>query len=204
MLRPPIADIAVADAATLVTDAPRPSHRPLRLGSTPHASSVCMVPSRSISERPSRSIVKLPSIRTSLRHCRSPFPGNGILRSRDSGVEKSNYTQPDRRIFRQAITSNGGRSAVARVAHLFCEQFTRARAVGSMSGWSCPFPLSQTQIGQLVGLSLPTVNRATQLLRKQNCAEVRGGELRILNWRRLSRQAGFDPLYLHADLGERS
>jgi hypothetical protein len=73
-----------------------------------------------------------------------------------------------------------------------------------MSGWSCPFPLSQTQIGQLVGLSLPTVHRATQLLRKQNRAEVRGGKLRILNWRRLGRQAGFDPLYLHADLGERS
>jgi CRP-like cAMP-binding protein len=127
-----------------------------------------------------------------------------VKRAPSAGLALWRHTLIDGAIFRQAITSNGGRSAISRVAHLFCEQFTRARAVGSMSGWSCPFPLSQTQIGQLVGLSLPTVHRATQLLRKQNCAEVRGGRLRILNWRRLSRHGGFDPLYLHADLGERS
>jgi hypothetical protein len=34
------------------------------------------------------------SIRTSLRHCWSPFPGNGILRGRDSGVEKARHIQP--------------------------------------------------------------------------------------------------------------
>jgi hypothetical protein len=33
-------------------------------------------------------------IRTSLRHCRSLFPGNGILRGRDSGVEKARHIQP--------------------------------------------------------------------------------------------------------------
>jgi CRP-like cAMP-binding protein len=134
------------------------------------------------------------------------FPHSEILalvkRAPSAGLAFWRHTLIDGAIFRQAITSNGARSAIARVAHLFCEQFTRAQAVGTMSRWSCPFPLNQTQIGQLVGLSLPTVNRATQLLRKENCAEVRSGELRILNWRRLGRQAGFDPLYLHADLGK--
>jgi CRP-like cAMP-binding protein len=91
------------------------------------------------------------------------------------------HTLIDAAIFRQAITNHGTRSALARVAHLFCEQFTRARIVGAVSGWSCPFPLNQTQIGQVVGLSIATVNRATQSLRKTNCAEVRGGRLRILN-----------------------
>jgi CRP-like cAMP-binding protein len=136
------------------------------------------------------------------------FPHSEILalvkRAPSAGLAFWRHTLIDAAIFRQAITSNGGRSAVARVAHLFCEQFTRARAVGSVSGWSCPFPLSQSQIGQVVGLSLPTVNRASQSLRKENCAEVRGGKLRILNWRRLSQQAGFDPLYLHADLADRT
>ena len=33
-------------------------------------------------------------IRTSLRHCRSPFPGNGILRRRDSDVKKARHIQP--------------------------------------------------------------------------------------------------------------
>jgi CRP-like cAMP-binding protein len=127
-----------------------------------------------------------------------------VKRAPSAGVAFWRHTLIDGAIFRQAITSNGRRSAIARVAHLFCEQFTRARAVGSVSGWSCPFPLTQSQIGQVVGLSLPTVNRATQSLRKQNCAEVRSGSLRILNWRRLSQQAGFDPIYLHADASERN
>ncbi len=114
------------------------------------------------------------------------------------------HTLIDAAIFRQAITNNGTRSAVARVAHLFCERFTRAEVVGAVSGSSCPFPLSQTQIGQVVGLSLATVNRATQSLRKKHCAAVRTGRLNVLNWQRLSQQAGFDPNYLHQDLGPRS
>jgi CRP-like cAMP-binding protein len=136
------------------------------------------------------------------------FPHSDILaivkRAPSAGLAFWRHTLIDGAIFRQAITNNGRRSAIARVAHLFCEQFTRARAVGSVSGWSCPFPLTQSQIGQVVGLSLPTVNRATQSLRKEHCAEVRSGSLRILNWRRLSQQAGFDPIYLQADTSERT
>jgi hypothetical protein len=37
----------------------------------------------------SETLRKPQSYRTSLRHCRSLFPGNGILRGRDSGVEKA-------------------------------------------------------------------------------------------------------------------
>ena len=110
------------------------------------------------------------------------------------------HTLLDGAIFRQAITRNNNSSAVVRIANLFCEQFTRARMVGVASGWSCPFPLSQTQIGQVVGLSLPTINRATQSLRKENCAQVRAGRLQILNWERLSEQGGFEPIYLHKNL----
>lgn len=134
------------------------------------------------------------------------FPHSQILalvkRAPSASLALWRHSLIDAAIFRQAITSKGG-SAVARVAHLFCEQFTRARAVGTVSGWSCPFPLSQTQIGQVVGLSLPTIHRATQSLRKEHCAEVQSGTLRILNWQRLCKQAHFDPIYLHADLAER-
>jgi CRP-like cAMP-binding protein len=114
------------------------------------------------------------------------------------------HTLLDAAIFRQGITRNGTRSAVARVANLFCEQFTRARIVGGVSGWSCPFPLTQTQIGQVVGLSIATVNRATQALRKKHCAEIRGRRLHILNWGRLRHQAGFEPVYLHENLSGRN
>lgn len=134
------------------------------------------------------------------------FPHAEILalakRAPTAAVALWRHTLIDAAIFRQAITSISRHGAAARVAHLLCEQFTRARAVGIASGWSCSFPLSQSQIGQVVGLSLPTVHRATQSLRKDNCADIRGGTLRILNWQRLSHQAGFDPAYLHADLSE--
>src|SRR5581483_3487206 len=114
------------------------------------------------------------------------------------------HTLIDAAIFRQGITRNSTRSAVARIANLFCEQFTRARILGQADGWSCPFPLSQTQIGQVVGLSIATVNRATQTLRHENCAQVRAGKLNVLNWRRLSQHAAFEPVYLHEDLSGQS
>jgi CRP-like cAMP-binding protein len=132
------------------------------------------------------------------------FPHSEILsllrRTPSAALAFWRHTLIDAAIFRQGITRNSTRSAVSRVANLFCEQFTRARIVGAASGWSCPFPLRQTQIGQVVGLSIATVNRATQTLRKEHCAEVRGKTLRILNWRRLSKQAGFEPVYLHEDV----
>jgi CRP-like cAMP-binding protein len=125
---------------------------------------------------------------------RSPFTAIAFWR----------HTLIDAAIFRQGITRNSTRSAVARIANLFCEQFTRARIVGVASGWSCPFPLSQTKIGQVVGLSIATVNRATQSLRHENCAQVRAGRLHVLNWRRLCQQAGFEPVYLRGDLSGQS
>jgi len=123
-----------------------------------------------------------------------------VKRAPSVGLAFWRHTLIDGAIFRQAITRNGSGSAVARVANLFCEQFTRARIVGAASGWSCPFPLSQTEIGQVVGLSIATVNRATQSLRKEHCAEVRGRRLQIHNWRRLSQQGSFEPVYLYDDL----
>jgi CRP-like cAMP-binding protein len=123
-----------------------------------------------------------------------------LKRTPSAAIALWRHTLMDAAIFRQGITRNSTRSAVARVANLFCEQFTRARILGLASGWSCDFPLSQTQTGQVVGLSIATVNRATQTLRNENCAHVRAGKLNILNWRHLTEQAGFEPVYLHEDL----
>jgi CRP-like cAMP-binding protein len=123
-----------------------------------------------------------------------------LKRTPTAAIALWRHTLIDAAIFRQGITRNSTRSAVARIANLFCEQFTRARILGLADGWSCPFPLSQTQIGQVVGLSIATVNRATQTLRHENCAQVRAGKLNVLNWQRLSQHAAFEPVYLHEDL----
>ncbi len=107
----------------------------------------------------------------------------------------------DAAIFREAVTRNGLRSGVERLAHVLCEQFVRAKAAGIARADACRFPLTQTQIGQLLGMSLVSVSRAIGTLRKDRLIEVRGGELRVLDWKRLQARAAFDPTYLHLDLG---
>jgi CRP-like cAMP-binding protein len=106
----------------------------------------------------------------------------------------------DAAIFRQAITNNGLRRGGERLAHLFCEQFTRAQQAGIAADHSCSFPLTQTQIGQMLGMSLVSVNRAAQRLLKERCAQLRSGKLLVLDWNRLKSRANFDPSYLHLDL----
>lgn len=106
-------------------------------------------------------------------------------------------TLVDAAIFRQAVTNNGARSHLARLAHFFCEQFTRAGDAGLATGHVCDLPLNQGQIGQALGMASISVNRAIQALRKDELARLRAGRLEILNWRMLARVAEFDPTYLH-------
>ena len=54
----------------------------------------------------------------------------------------------DAAIFREAITNNSSRSPRARMAHLFCEIFYRARASGTHRRRFLRFPVSQTQMAK--------------------------------------------------------
>jgi CRP-like cAMP-binding protein len=105
-------------------------------------------------------------------------------------------TLTDAAIFRQAITNNS-RSHIARLAHLFCEQYFRARENGLTTANGCYFPVNQSQLGQALGMSHISVNRALQRLRKLKLCEFRQGTLTMHDWPGLVRVAGFDPLYLH-------
>ena len=103
----------------------------------------------------------------------------------------------DAAIFREAITNNSARSATGRMAHLFCELFYRARASGLTENDSCTVPLSLPQLGETLGLSLATVNRALAMLRDQKLADLKGGTLTIGNWPGLVESGDFIPQYLH-------
>lgn len=102
----------------------------------------------------------------------------------------------DAAVFRQAIT-NTSRTHVARLAHLFCEQYFRAREYGLTDGRTCSLPLNQTQLGQALGMAQISVHRALQRLRRERLVELRAGDLTVHDWDGLARIAGFDPLYLH-------
>jgi CRP-like cAMP-binding protein len=103
----------------------------------------------------------------------------------------------DAAIFRERITSNSARSARARLAHLFCELFYRARTSGLAEENSCAAPLSQIQIGEALGMAIVTVNRTLQVLRRARLIEFRGGVLTVRDWKRLAVAGDFSPEYLH-------
>jgi CRP-like cAMP-binding protein len=104
----------------------------------------------------------------------------------------------DAAIFRQTITNNTARPTTPRLAHLFCEQYWRAKNAGLLSSGGCEFPVNQTQLAQALGMSLVSLNRALQRLRQRRLLEFRSGRLQILDWEGLSQLGEFDPTYLYA------
>jgi CRP-like cAMP-binding protein len=106
-------------------------------------------------------------------------------------------TLVDAAIFRQAITNNSARAPVHRLAHFFCEIYARARQAGIAADGSCALPLTQTQLGQALGMSHISINRALRALREAGHVDHRVGRLEIHDWRALAEAGSFDPTYLH-------
>jgi CRP-like cAMP-binding protein len=71
-------------------------------------------------------------------------------------------TMLDGAIYRQWLTNIGRRSAYQRIAHLLCEVWWRLQAVGGTCGDSYELPVTQTDIGDAMGLSVVHVNRTLQ------------------------------------------
>ena len=100
-------------------------------------------------------------------------------------------------IFRDAITNNSARTVQARMSHLFCELFYRARASGLVEANRFVAPISRLQLGETLGMSIATVNRTLQLLHATRTVSFSRGELEVHNWDNLVKLAQFDPSYLH-------
>jgi CRP-like cAMP-binding protein len=106
-------------------------------------------------------------------------------------------TLVDAAIFREAITNNSSRDGDVRIAHLFSELIYRSRVMGLIRDNVCEFPLTQTQLGEFLGMSIATVNRHLRSLRKAKAATLRYASLQIVDWEKLSSIGEFDPHYLH-------
>jgi CRP-like cAMP-binding protein len=103
----------------------------------------------------------------------------------------------DGAIFREWVANIGGRKALGRVAHLFCEQVARLGAVGLVAnGFFCNLPLTQGDIADATGLSTVHVNRALQDLRRQKLVRFSRFKLEVLDWDGLQEVGDFDPAYL--------
>jgi CRP-like cAMP-binding protein len=106
----------------------------------------------------------------------------------------------DASIFRQWMLGMGRKQAPQRLAHFFCELYTKMQAVGLTDGFSCDFPITQGAMGDALGLSTVHVNRSLMELRADGLIELEKKTLTICNWERLKQYAEFDRLYLHMDL----
>ena len=103
----------------------------------------------------------------------------------------------DGAIHREWLTAMGRRSATAHMAHLICELFVRLEAVGQVHDNTIQLPITQSELGDTLGLSTVHVNRVLQELRKEGLIRLRGNALTVLDWDRLQEVAEFTPIYLN-------
>jgi CRP-like cAMP-binding protein len=106
----------------------------------------------------------------------------------------------DEDTLRAWITSMGRRDSTQRVAHLMCELYVRARNIGLTDNGRFELPLTQTVLGDALGLTPVHVNRVLRKLRLSGVMSLSGGTLVIAEIVQLARVAGFDDNYLHRRL----
>lgn len=110
-------------------------------------------------------------------------------------------TLVDEGVLREWLANMGRRPSDKQMAHLFCEMFTRMAAVNKVTDGRFRLPLTQEDLGDVLGMSTVQVNRTLRRLREQDFLEFINREVEMRNIGGLRRFADFDPNYLH--LGNR-
>ena len=105
-------------------------------------------------------------------------------------------TMIDAAICREWVTNIGRRSAYARLSHLFCEIWYRLHTVGLAQDHSYDFPVTQSELGDALGLSIVHVNRTLRDMRAAGLISPQSTRIKLLDWPRLKEAAEFDPAYL--------
>ena len=108
-------------------------------------------------------------------------------------------TNMDAAIQRELTLSLGQRSAISRMAHLFCELYVRLDVVGRTRDNGYEFPLTQRELSECLGLTVVHANRTLQELRRRGLVELENRHLKILDRRGLEGLAEFDPAYLYLE-----
>lgn len=103
----------------------------------------------------------------------------------------------DAALHRAAIFRNGQLEATARLAHFLCEMHLRHSAIGLVEEDGFAFPFSQELIGEVLGLTVVSVNRASQALRSRELIHMQRGRVQILRWEKLAEFGQFDGTFLH-------
>jgi len=109
------------------------------------------------------------------------------------------FTNVDAAITRELSLSLGQRSAMSRMAHLFCELHARLDVVGRARADGFELPLTQRELAECLGLTVVHANRTIQELRRRALVELENRQLTIVDRRGLVGLAEFDPAYLYLE-----
>lgn len=105
----------------------------------------------------------------------------------------------DNALLSKWVVNVGRRDARSRIAHLLCEMATRLNAPTEIGSFAFPFAVTQFQLADAAGLTGVHVNRVLRSLREQGLADVRGREVKVLDWRALTKAGDFNRGYLQAE-----
>ncbi|PXA89410.1 Crp/Fnr family transcriptional regulator [Caulobacter sp. D4A] len=105
-------------------------------------------------------------------------------------------TVVDAAIHRQWLVALGQQNAASRLAHLICELYLRLEAAGIARNFGFVLPMTQVDLGDVLGLTQVHVNRVLMDLRRQGLVDWKAGHMTINDWESLARLGQFDPAYL--------
>jgi CRP-like cAMP-binding protein len=111
------------------------------------------------------------------------------------GEALTRYLVADAAILGQWVVNVGGRDAITRTAHFFCEIAVRLK-VDAGASFAFPFRISQVQLADITGLSAVHVNRSLGALRRERLLAVERGLVTVGDWAGLVRAGRFDAGYL--------
>jgi CRP-like cAMP-binding protein len=126
-----------------------------------------------------------------LRGVTASHPGIAEAFWRDSVADGS--------IFAEWVVNVGRRSALARVAHVFCEMAIRCERSGRGDRRSFPLLMTQEHLGDSTGLTAVHVNRTLKELRVKAIVEFHAGTVTVHDWDLLVSTGDFDPAFLLLD-----
>lgn len=88
-------------------------------------------------------------------------------------------------------------NATERIAHFLCEMNARLLAIGASDGTSFALPMTQSDLGEVCGLTNVHVNRVLRELREAGLCHLRSSRVHVTDLAGLVAKARFDPAYLY-------
>jgi CRP-like cAMP-binding protein len=94
------------------------------------------------------------------------------------------------------VINTGRRTPPERLAHFLLEIYARLEAIGLASGNRFELPFSQEVMSDVLGLSMPHLNRTLTKLRREGLVDLAGHCLHLIDVKALEMLSHFQPLKL--------